>query len=209
MGKISLNRSPMFMYKLYQQDFRVITKYLLIEKLSQFDKYCLCLVHTYIQKISFCSAFLGCIGYYRMLVLNNCNLLCSCLMWVDVLATGKFIYFRDKDFFFFFFFHHSILFSSFVYPYICYCFHFFVFIYVWNVLWKLSTVLSQLRTTYHYPHRPLHFQKIRTTTATAFLISRTLVPNPYSYSTAFDTHGTLILSSGPLNRSVSVWYSNT
>ena len=94
----------MFMYKLYQQDFRVITKYLLIEKLSQFDKYCLCLVHTYIKKISFCSAFLGCIGYYRMLVLNNCNLLCSCLMWVDVLATGKFIYFRDKDFFFFSFF---------------------------------------------------------------------------------------------------------
>ena len=31
-----------------------------------------------------------------------------------------------------------------------------------------------------HPHRPLCFKKIRTTTTTAFLISNTVIPNPYS-----------------------------
>ena len=32
------------------------------------------------------------------------------------------------------------------------------------------------------------FKKIKTTTTTVFLISNTVVPNPYSHSTAFDPH---------------------
>ena len=36
------------------------------------------------------------------------------------------------------------------------------------------------------PHRPLSFNIIKTTTNTAFLISNTVVPNPYSHSKAFD-----------------------
>ena len=36
------------------------------------------------------------------------------------------------------------------------------------------------------PKRPLCFKKIRTTTTTGFLISNTVVPNPYSHSTTFD-----------------------
>ena len=36
-------------------------------------------------------------------------------------------------------------------------------------------------------HRPLCFKKIRTTTTTAFLISNTVAPNPYSHSTALSS----------------------
>ena len=36
-------------------------------------------------------------------------------------------------------------------------------------------------------HRALCFKKIKTTTTTVFLISNTVVPNPYSHSTAFDS----------------------
>ena len=36
------------------------------------------------------------------------------------------------------------------------------------------------------PHRPLWFKIIRTTTTTAFLISNTVIPNPYSHSIAFN-----------------------
>ena len=45
--------------------------------------------------------------------------------------------------------------------------------------------LSQLRTI-ACPHKPLCFKKIQTTTTTAFLISNTALPNPYSHSTAFN-----------------------
>ena len=45
------------------------------------------------------------------------------------------------------------------------------------------------------PHRPLSFKKIKTTTITAFLIFNTVVPNPYSHSTAFGPQSFSILSS--------------
>ena len=58
-------------------------------------------------------------------------------------------------------------------------------------LWKLSTVhwCYQPATIENYfspVHRSLWFKKIRTTTTTTFLISKTVVPNPYSHSIAFD-----------------------
>ena len=37
-----------------------------------------------------------------------------------------------------------------------------------------------------HPHKPLWFKKIRKTTTTAYLISNTVVPNPYIHSIAFD-----------------------
>ena len=64
-------------------------------------------------------------------------------------------------------------------------------------LWKLSTVLS---TCHNWgllitcAHKSLCFKKIRTTTTTAFLIFNTVVPNPYSLSTAFDSHSFVPLS---------------
>ena len=64
-------------------------------------------------------------------------------------------------------------------------------------LWKMSTVLS----TFHNwelliarPHWLLCFKKIRTTTTTAFLIFNTVVPNPYSNSTAFQSQSFIPLS---------------
>ena len=39
------------MYKLYLLDFSIIPTYVLIETLSQCDKYWLSMVHTYISKI--------------------------------------------------------------------------------------------------------------------------------------------------------------
>ena len=51
-GKISLNRSARFMYKLYQQDFRIRPTYVFFEKLSQDKIYCLSLVPIYIGKIN-------------------------------------------------------------------------------------------------------------------------------------------------------------
>ena len=51
--------------------------------------------------------------------------------------------------------------------------------------------LSQLRTTFH---RPLWFKKIRKTTSAAFLISNTVVPNPYSHSIAFNSQSFTLLS---------------
>ena len=82
-------------------------------------------------------------------------------------------------------------------------------------LWKLSTVLS---TCHNWKvlvarlHRPLLcFKKIRTTSTTVFLISNAVVSNPCSHNTALDSQFLAPLSevSGPLRRSVSVWYSNT
>ena len=60
------------------------------------------------------------------------------------------------------------------------------------------------------PHIPLHFKKIKTTFTTAFLISNTVVPTPYSCSTALDPQSFATLSKvpGPFSRSISVWYSN-
>ena len=37
------------------------------------------------------------------------------------------------------------------------------------------------------PHRPSHFMNTRTTTTKTFLISNTVVPNPYSHSRPFHT----------------------
>ena len=36
------------------------------------------------------------------------------------------------------------------------------------------------------PHKPLCFKKIKANTTKAFLISSTVVPNPYSHSTTFN-----------------------
>ena len=44
------------------------------------------------------------------------------------------------------------------------------------------------------PHGLLSFKKIRTTTAAVFLISNTVVPNPYSHSTALDPQSFTLLS---------------
>ena len=41
--------------------------------------------------------------------------------------------------------------------------------------------------------RPLWFNKIRKTTTTAFLMSNTVVPNPYSHSIAFDSQSFALL----------------
>ena len=43
-------------------------------------------------------------------------------------------------------------------------------------------------------YRPLCFKKITTITATIFLISNTVVPNPYSHCTSFDPQSYLKLS---------------
>ena len=40
------------MYKFYQHDFRIIPTYVIVEKLSQYDKYWLNLVHIYIREIT-------------------------------------------------------------------------------------------------------------------------------------------------------------
>ena len=44
------------------------------------------------------------------------------------------------------------------------------------------------------PHRPLRFKKIRKTTTTVFLISKTVVPNPYSHSITFNPQSCAHLS---------------
>ena len=94
----------------------------------------------------FCSAFLNCIGCYRLLILNNCSLPCSCLMWVtdDVWATGKFI-FGIKMFFFIPRFYLSL----FVYSYILYRFQFFciyicvyIYIYIRKKSWRWNLRLK-------------------------------------------------------------------
>ena len=64
-------------------------------------------------------------------------------------------------------------------------------------LWRLSIVLStchnwELLIT--YPHRPICFKKIRTTTIGVLLISNTVVPNPCSHSAAFDPQSFASLS---------------
>ena len=58
-------------------------------------------------------------------------------------------------------------------------------------LWNLSIVIS---TSHNWklliarPHRPLRFKKIRTNSTATFLISNTVVPNPYSHRAAFAPH---------------------
>ena len=56
---------------------------------------------------------------------------------------------------------------------------------------NLCTVLIPLSKnnfeSANLPHKPLCFTKIKTTSTTAFLISITVVPNPYSRSTALDS----------------------
>ena len=56
-------------------------------------------------------------------------------------------------------------------------------------------------------NRPLCFKKIKTTNTTAFLISNTLIPNPYSHKAIFSLN--LLHPYLKFNRSVSVWYSST
>ena len=60
-----------------------------------------------------------------------------------------------------------------------------------------------------YPFRPLCFKNLRTTTTATFLISNTVVPNPYSHSAAFDPQSLAPFSKvqGSFSRSVSVWHS--
>ena len=57
----------------------------------------------------FCSAFLCCISCYQLLILNNCNLPCSCLMWVtgDFCVAVKFTFQKRMCFLYY-----SISFSS-------------------------------------------------------------------------------------------------
>ena len=58
---------------------------------------------------------------------------------------------------------------------------------VLRVLKNLFTGLIPLcKNNLNLPHRPICFQKIRATTAAAFLPSNTVVSNPYSHSTALD-----------------------
>ena len=60
---------------------------------------------------------------------------------------------------------------------------------------NLCTVLIPLcKNNLNFPDRPLCFKKIRTTTTTTFLISNTIVSNPYSHSTAFDPQSFTSLS---------------
>ena len=51
-AKNIINRSPGFMYKLYQQDFRIIPTQVFVEKLSHCDKYWFSLVQTYLREIN-------------------------------------------------------------------------------------------------------------------------------------------------------------
>ena len=62
-----------------------------------------------------------------------------------------------------------------------------------------------------HPHRSLLLEKTRTTATIAFLISNKVVSNPQNHSTAFNPQSFTLLSQVPglLNRSTSVWYSNT
>ena len=57
----------------------------------------------------FCSAFLCCISCYQLLILNNCNLPCSCSMWVtgDFCVAVKFTFQKRMCFLYY-----SISFSS-------------------------------------------------------------------------------------------------
>ena len=63
-----------------------------------------------------------------------------------------------------------------------------------------------------WPHRPLCFKKVRTTTITTFLISKTVVSKPGSYSTAFDSQSlTPLHPSSPSQVrliDLPVWYSS-
>ena len=60
------------------------------------------------------------------------------------------------------------------------------------------------------PYRPSHFQKIKATTTTTFLISNTVDSNLYSQIITFDPiFRTLIYVSGQFNISASVWHSST
>ena len=55
-----------------------------------------------------------------------------------------------------------------------------VFVHWYYQLWTIEIYLSPTHT------EPLCFNKIRTTNSIVFLISNTVVPNPYSHKTAFD-----------------------
>ena len=50
----------------------------------------------------------------------------------------------------------------------------------------LHSIDPLCKNNLNLPHRPICFQKIRATTAAAFLPSNTVVSNPYSHSTALD-----------------------
>ena len=51
MRKIPLNRSTGFMYKLYQNDLKIVPTFVFADNLSQCDKYCLRLVNTNVREI--------------------------------------------------------------------------------------------------------------------------------------------------------------
>ena len=81
--------------------------------------------------------FLVVLTVYRLFILNNCNLPCSCLMWVigDVWATQKF-FFRIRMCFF----HHCILFSFF-----CLFIYFFIvfsFLYLYMCIYLIINIFK-------------------------------------------------------------------
>ena len=57
-----------------------------------------------------------------------------------------------------------------------------------------TVLISPSKNNLNLSHRPLCFKKIEATTTTVFLISNTVVPNPYSHSTAFDPQSFATLS---------------